>query len=70
MIGPITETEHGLTVSGTPGEIMDFVQHMRRVHHEAAQDMPQTLHDLTFKLEVALQHLGILDQHFNVTAKE
>lgn len=62
----ISETEHGLTISGPPSDILTLTQHLREVHHEAGRDMPQTLHDLVFKLEVALQNCGVLDEDFNI----
>lgn len=66
----ISETEHGLTISGPPAEILTLTQHLREAFDRAGSDMPQTLHDLVFKLEVALQNCGVLDENFNVTNKE
>lgn len=65
----IIETEHGLTISGSPAEILTITRDLREAYHEAGRDMPQTLHDLVFKLEVALQNYGLLDEDFNAVQR-
>ena len=69
MIRPITETEHGITIGGKPLDILMLTRNLREVYHEAGRDMPQTLSDLVFNLEVALQNFGILDENFNVITR-
>jgi hypothetical protein len=63
----IREREHGIAFEGSPEEAMEFVTSLRDAFDHAGRDMPTTLSDLIFKLEVALQHAGLLDDDFNPT---
>ena len=66
MTTMIRESEHGMAFTGSTGEALEFVRNMREVHALAGWDMPQALNDLVFKIEVALQNAGILDEDFNL----
>jgi hypothetical protein len=65
----IREREHGIAFEGSPEEAMEFVSSTRAAYAAVSNDMPPALSDLIFKLEVALQHAGLLDDDFNPTTQ-
>jgi hypothetical protein len=66
----ISEREHGISFEGSPREAMDFAASLREAEAFSGLDMPKALNDLVFKLEMALQNAGYLDEGFNPINRE
>lgn len=57
----ITASEHFLKFEGTSIDALAFVRDMR----DLGVDFGTTFADFLFNIETALQHEGLLDEHFN-----
>jgi hypothetical protein len=61
----IQESEKYLSFNGSPIEAIQFIEEIRGAYSESGGDIGRVLNDLLFKIEVALQNAGYLDDNFN-----
>lgn len=63
----IKVSDRFLHYEGNAFEALRIVESLREAYQESGNDMPNSLGDFVFSMEVALQDIGFLDEHFNET---